>query len=171
MRGGPLFTMGLKSLPGIGHGGVALGIARRALDEFGAIARYKVRPPAGLLSKHQIIQSEFAQWTAELRGARAFLHEAYNRLFDATRDGNQVDAAMKADCRLATTHAVFTAARLAERVFLNSGSVGLRNGSVVQRCFRDAQAASQHLFTGAQVYVEAGRIYLGTPGLTLPIPK
>jgi indole-3-acetate monooxygenase len=166
IRGGALYGMGLKSLPGLGHGGVVLGIAGRALDEFCALAQSKSRPPAGLLSKHEVVQSEFSHWRAELRGARAFVHEAYNRLFEATAAGEPLDAAMAADCRLSSAHAAYTAARLTEWVYLNSGSAGLRNGGVLQRCYRDAHAASQHLFTGRQVYVEAGRIYLGTPGLT-----
>ena len=73
---------------------------------------------------------------------------------------------MQADCRLAATHAVFTAAAITRSVYLASGSEGLRSGSVIQRCFRDAHAAAQHLFTGPQVYIDAGRIYLRTPGLT-----
>ena len=94
------------------------------------------------------------------------MHEAYTTLYEATAEGRPTDASMEADCRLSSTNAAFTAARVAEWVYLNSGSAGLRNGGVLQRCFRDAHAASQHLFTGPQVYVEAGRIYLGTPGLT-----
>lgn len=166
VRGGALYGMGLKSLPGLGHSGVVLGIARRALAEFAGLAGSKARPPAGTLSKHQLLQSEFAQRTAELNGARAFVRTAFTRLFEATRDGRPTDPAMEADCRLSATHAAFTAARVTEWVYLNAGSAGLRNGSVLQRCFRDAHAASQHLFTGPQVYVDAGRIYLGTPGLT-----
>jgi indole-3-acetate monooxygenase len=166
VRGGALYGMGLKSLPGTGHAGVVLGIAHRALDEFAALAERKQRPPFGLLTKHAVIQQDFARWTARYRAARAFVHEAYMRLFEATRDGRPTDAAMKADCRLATTHAVYTAAEITEGLYLASGSEGLRNGSLLQRCFRDAHAATQHLFTGAQIYIEAGRIYLGTPGLT-----
>jgi indole-3-acetate monooxygenase len=166
VRGGALYTMGLKSLPGTGHAAVALGIGRRALEEFQELAVRKARPPSGILAGHPVIQHEFAIWTAQLRSARAFVHDAYNRLFEATRDGRPTDAAMKADCRLATTHAVMTVAEVVRAVYINSGSEGLRNGSVIQRCFRDAYAASQHLFTGDQVYVEAGRIYLKTPGLT-----
>ena len=166
VRGGPLYTMGLKSLPGTGHAAVALGIGRRALEEFQELALRKARPPSGLLASHPVLQREYAIWTAQLRSARAFVHDAYNRLFEATRDGRSTNATMKADCRLATTHAVMTAAEVARAVYINSGSEGLRNGSVIQRCFRDAFAASQHLFTADQVYVEAGRIYLKTPGLT-----
>jgi alkylation response protein AidB-like acyl-CoA dehydrogenase len=166
VRGGALYGMGLKSLPGTGHAAVALGIGRRALEEFQELAQRKSRPPSGLLAGHEVLQREFAIWTAQLRSARAFVNDAYTRLFEATRDGRPTDAAMKADCRLATTHAVMTAAEVARSVYINSGSEGLRNGSVIQRCFRDAFAASQHLFTADQVYVEAGRIYLRTPGLT-----
>jgi alkylation response protein AidB-like acyl-CoA dehydrogenase len=166
VRGGALYRMGLKSLPGIGHAAVALGIARRCLDEFRDVAETKVRPPSGQLNKHHVIQRDFAQWTAMLRSARAFVHEAFNLLFQATQEGRGGDPAMQADCRLAATHAVFTAADITRSVYLASGSEGLRNASVIQRCFRDAHAAAQHLFTGPQVYIDAGRIYLRTPGLT-----
>ena len=166
IRGGALYHMGLKSLPGLGHAAVALGMARRTLEEFRGIAAEKVRPPSGQLNRHQTVQRDFAEWTARLRSARAFVHEAYNLLFDATEAGGGSDPAMQADCRLAATHAVFTSADIVRNAFLASGSVGLRNGSVIQRCFRDAHAATQHLFTGPQVYVDAGRIFLDTPGLT-----
>lgn len=166
IRGGSLYFMGLKSLPGLGHAGVALGIARRALDEFREIASNKARPPSGQMNKHTITQRDFAEWTAMVKSARAFTHDAYNRLFDATEARQLVDPEMEADCRLASTHAVFTAADITRRCYLASGSVGLRNASTIQRCFRDAHAASQHLFTGPQVYVDAGRVYLATPGLT-----
>jgi alkylation response protein AidB-like acyl-CoA dehydrogenase len=166
VRGGALYAMGLKSLPGTGHAGVVLGIARRALYEFRALAQEKKRPPSGLLSKHAVIQQDFARWTAKFRAARAFAQDAYTLLFEATKDGLPTDASMKADCRLATTHAAYTAAEITQGLYLASGSEGLRNGSVLQRCFRDAHAASQHLFTGSQIYIEAGRIYLATPGLT-----
>jgi alkylation response protein AidB-like acyl-CoA dehydrogenase len=166
VRGGALYHMGLKSLPGTGHAAVALGIARRSLDEFAALSGTKSRPPSGLLNKHPEIQRDFAVWRASLRSSRAFVHEAFTTLFEATREGRELTSTMKADCRLAATHAVYQAAEVVRNVYLAAGSVGLRNGSVIQRNFLDAHAATQHLFTGAQIYIEAGRIYLDTPGLT-----
>jgi len=166
IRGGALYQMGLKSLPGTGHAAVALGIARRSLDEFATLAGVKSRPPSGLLNEHPEIQRDFAQWRASLRSVRAFVYEAFTTLFEATAEGRDTDAALKADCRLAATHAVYQSAEVARNVYLAAGSVGLRNGSVIQRNFLDAHAATQHLFTGAQIYIEAGRIYLDTPGLT-----
>ncbi len=166
LRGGPLFRMGLKSLPGVGHGGFALGIARRALAEFAILAAQKKRPPSGTLNRNTALQRDFAQWTAQYKAARAFAHDAFTRLYEATRDGRPSTHAMQADCRVAATNAVYMASDVARSVYLASGSEGLRNGSVIQRCFRDAHAASQHMFTAEHTYVDAGRIYLGTAGLT-----
>ncbi|MEV0595505.1 acyl-CoA dehydrogenase family protein [Nonomuraea cavernae] len=166
LRGGPLYTMGLKSLPGVGHAAFALGVAERALEEFAVLAAVKKRPPSGLLNGNVAVQRDVAQWTARYRAARAFTHDAFTRLYEVARDGGERTPALQADCRVAATHAVYTAAEITREVYLASGSEGLRDGHAIQRCFRDAHAASQHLFTAEHTYVDAGRIYLGTPGLT-----
>jgi alkylation response protein AidB-like acyl-CoA dehydrogenase len=165
-RGGPLYTMGLKSLPGIGHGSWGLGIMERALDEFRIAASSIKRPPAGPLNKHATVQRDAARWHAQYKSARAFMHDAYNTLYDLELNGARITDEMKADCRLAATNAVYTAAEIARGIYLLSGSLGLRNGSVIQRLFRDAHAGTAHLFTSEHTYVDCGRIYLGTPGLT-----
>jgi alkylation response protein AidB-like acyl-CoA dehydrogenase len=165
-RGGALYHMGIKALPGVGHAGFALGVAERVLDEFKLLASSKKRPPAGTLVSHATIQDDFARWVAQLRSARAFVYEAYQTLFENTQRGDRLTAEIKADCRLATTHAAFTAAQIAQQVYFASGSDALRNGGIIQRCFRDLHAGSQHMFTSPHIYIEAGRIYLGTPGLT-----
>jgi indole-3-acetate monooxygenase len=165
-RGGALYHMGIKTLPGVGHAGFALGVAQRILDEFQVLANTKKRPPVGLLVNHATIQNNFAEWVAQLRSARAFVFEAYQTLFESTQKGNELTAEMKADCRLATTHAAFTAAEIAQQVYFASGSDALRNGGIIQRCFRDLHAGSQHMFTSPHIYIESGRIYLRTPGLT-----
>lgn len=162
----PLYTMGTKSLPGSGHGGFGLGVARRALQEFVPLAAAKARPPSGILNRNTAIQRDYAQWMAHYKSARAFLHSAFTRLYEATRDGEPTSHDMQADCRLAATNALYMAAEVTRQVYLASGSVGLRNGSVIQRCFRDAHAGVQHMFTAEHTYVDAGRIYLRTPGLT-----
>jgi alkylation response protein AidB-like acyl-CoA dehydrogenase len=165
-RGGALYHMGIKTLPAVGHAGFALGVTRRILDEFQLLAHAKKRPPAGLLVGHPTIQNDFARWVAQLRSARAFVYETYATLFESTRQGNELTVEMKADCRLATTHAAYTAAKIAQQVYFASGSDALRNGGIIQRCFRDLHAGSQHMFTSPHIYIESGRIYLKTPGLT-----
>jgi alkylation response protein AidB-like acyl-CoA dehydrogenase len=166
LRGGPLYTMGLKSLPGVGHGAWALGVMERALQEFANVAARMKRPPSGPLNKHQTIQRDAAHWHAKYKSARAWLHDAHTTLYDADMTGAPISDAMKADCRVSASNAVHTAAEVTREIYLASGSNGLRNGGALQRCFRDAHAGSQHMFTAEHTYIEAGRIYLGTPGLT-----
>ena len=165
-RGGALYHMGIKTLPAVGHAGFALGVTQRILDEFQLLASMKKRPPAGLLASNATVQNDFAQWVAQLRSAHAFVYEAYRTLFESAQQGNELTAEMKADCRLATTHAAYTAAEVAQQVYFASGSDALRNGGIIQRCFRDLHAGSQHMFTSPHIYIESGRIYLRTPGLT-----
>jgi indole-3-acetate monooxygenase len=157
---GPLYKMGTKSLPGTGHGAFGLGVARRALEEFVPLAASKSRPPSGILNRNTAIQRDYAQWMAQYKSARAFMHSAFTRLYEATRDGQPTSYEMQADCRLSSTNALYMAAEVTRQVYLASGSVGLRNGSVIQH------AGVQHMFTSEHTYVDAGRIYLGTPGLT-----
>jgi hypothetical protein len=45
--------------------------------------------------------------------------------------------------------------------FRFSGSTGLRNGSAIQRCYRDLSAGEQHVFTDQNSYRDAGRLLLG----------
>jgi hypothetical protein len=40
--------------------------------------------------------------------------------------------------------------------------VAIRDGSVLQRCFRDIHTGSQHAFIGEKVYADAGTVLLGT---------
>ena len=39
--------------------------------------------------------------------------------------------------------------------------VAIRDGSVLQRCFRDIHTASQHVFIGEKIYADAGSVLLG----------
>lgn len=166
LRGGSLYTMGLKSLPGVGHGAWALGVMQRALEEFPKLAATMKRPPAGPLNKHTEIQAKVARLHAKYKSARAFMHDAFESLYEADRQGTEISDEMKADCRVAATHAVYTSAEVVREIYLDCGSVGLRNHGVIQRLFRDSHAGTQHLFTAEHTYVDAGRIYLRTPGLT-----
>ncbi|MCU1515160.1 MAG: hypothetical protein JWO10_2250 [Microbacteriaceae bacterium] len=165
-RGGALYTMGAKAVPGIGHTGFALGVGQRVLDEFKIIASTKQRPPSGLLSKHHTLQRDFAIWTTKLGAARSYAHDTFNRLYEAARDGTPITPVMWANCRMAATNAVFVAAEIAQGAYIASGADGLRNGSVFQRAVNDISAATQHMYTAEHNYVSAGRVYLETPGLT-----
>ena len=63
--------------------------------------------------------------------------------------------------RQATTWATNVAEEAVRFAYLASGSDGLRNPSVIGRCFRDIHAATQHVVVDDSTIVQAGRALLG----------
>jgi len=74
---------------------------------------------------------------------------------------------LRARARLATSHACTTAAEVVELAYRHSGSTGLRQGSVINRCYRDVAAGEQHVFTDHNSVRDAGLVYLDNAPATL----
>jgi alkylation response protein AidB-like acyl-CoA dehydrogenase len=64
--------------------------------------------------------------------------------------------------RAATSFATDAAREACDFAHLRAGTVAIRDGSVLQRCFRDIHTGSQHAFIGEKVYADAGTVLLGT---------
>ena len=60
----------------------------------------------------------------------------------------------------ATTHATESAATVVSFAYRAAGSDALRNGGVLQRCFRDVHAGTQHLFVDEKTMVDAAKVLL-----------
>jgi alkylation response protein AidB-like acyl-CoA dehydrogenase len=145
-RGGDIFRLGLFALTAMGHAGFALGIGRRALDEVVRIARTKQRLGGEPIADQQLFQHDFAMQDAAMRGARAAVHEAFEAAEAALDRGGSPTNLQQQRMRQATTYATRVAADSARFAYTWAGSTGLRQPSVVGRCFRDISAGTQHLF-------------------------
>jgi alkylation response protein AidB-like acyl-CoA dehydrogenase len=165
-RGHPRFRMGLAGLTCIGHCAFATGVARRALDELALLARSKRRLGRTHLIDDPLFQAAYAQAEGRLAAARTFSLAAIEALEVAAVAGT-VTPAVRAMARLATTHTAEAALEVAGVAFRFSGSQGLRNGSALQRCYRDVSAGEQHVFTDFNTYRDAGRLLLGVGPDTL----
>jgi indole-3-acetate monooxygenase len=164
-RGGQLYRMGEVALPTLCHASFPLGVAARVLDELRTLAESRIRPPFGVLSGHRTFQHDFGEMSAQVRAARAFVRDSWGRLYDAAGTDAGVPDDLKAECRLSANHSVMTAVHVTHRAYLLAGSEGLRNGSLIQRCFRDAQAAAAHVLTSDSVYTQAGQALAGGPAV------
>ena len=167
-RGGPLYRIGIYGLTALGHAGYALGVGRRALDELAGLAGHRKRLGADTLVSQETFQRDFALAEASFRAARAYVTGAFGDLHRAAAT-DEITLEQRADCRMATTWATRTAAEVTRFAYLQSGSDGLRNPSIIQRCFRDMHAGSQHLFVDEKTFVEAARVLLGTAEPSLAI--
>ena len=145
-HGGAVYGLGLFALTALGHAGFALGVGRRALDEIVGIARSKQRLGGDPISDQQLFQHDFAMTDAAMRAARSYTYEAFEDAEAAVMNGGTATNEQQQRMRQATTYATRVAADAARFAYTWAGSTGLRQPSVVGRCFRDISAGTQHLF-------------------------
>ena len=158
-----IFRMNMMPMTGAGHAAFALGVGRRALDEIRAIATTRQRmgdptPLAGRLT----FQKEFVQAEAKLRAARLLVLDAFAELLATSRRGETETAEQRALVRAAAAFATDAAREACDFAHLRAGTVAIRDGSVLQRCFRDIHTGSQHAFIGEKIYTDSASVLLGT---------
>ena len=143
---GPLWRIPLVTLAGMFLGAVPLGIARRALDEFAAIAMTKTRGPADASIGHDgQAQAQLARAEGGLASARAFLLDAAAAVWGTALHGDEPSLAQRARVLLAANQAMAAGADAVDRVFRLAGAEAVFTHHPLQRCFTDIHAAGQHI--------------------------
>ena len=69
----------------------------------------------------------------------------------------------RAMLRAACAHAAIESARAIDIAYTLGGGTSIYETSVLQRCMRDARAATQHIMLAPPNYETAGRLMLGLP--------
>lgn len=156
-RGGALYRMGFFAIPTLCHASFGAGCARRILDEWTLYARQKKRLPKGTVSEMESFQKELAIAHAQLRSAEAYVRSTFEQLYRCAQSG-PIPAELSLDSRLCASNMLATGTRIAQVAFTSSATTGLRNGSMLQRCFRDMQAGNAHFLTGEQSFIDSGRL-------------
>jgi len=159
---GPLYAFPVFSALALGVAAAALGIARGAVDEVERIAREKT--PLGSkvkLAAKPGTHARVAEAEATLRAARAFMHDAVGRCWALVESGREVPLPVRAELRLAGTHATASAARAVDLAYHLAGMTSISDSSHLQRAFRDVHVATQHAMVGPDVAELAGAILLG----------
>jgi len=159
---GALYAFPLFGLLAIGIAAVALGIARRALDEIVALAGAKT-PTAGrrTLAERSTVQAQVAEAEAAVGAARAFLHEVVGVAWAAARDRGTIDVPLRARLRLAATHATAASARAVDVAYTAGGGTSVYADSPLQRAFRDVHVVTQHMMVAPATWEFVGRVLLG----------
>jgi alkylation response protein AidB-like acyl-CoA dehydrogenase len=163
-RGGPLYRMGgFRALACIHHGSVALGCTTRAVEEWAAFANGRVRPTGGIAVQQHTLH-DLALAAGEIRGMEAYLRGALTALYDAASRNEVIPDQLKIDARLAASVSTEMGVQITQRAFNSCSAAALRNGSRLQRCYRDMQAAVAHVFTGEVSLIQLGSFLAGVPG-------
>jgi indole-3-acetate monooxygenase len=164
LRGGPSYQFPPFSFVAKEHGSVAIGCARRALDELIKIAtttRGTFRSSG--LAERQVVQRKIGEYDLKIRSIRALMHERYEELYEKARAGRQIEGADIADVRAMAVLATDTAVEIATMAFHFAGNTGLRHPHVLGRLLRDLNTAGLHQVMSDTSYENHGKIRLGLP--------
>ena len=161
---GPLYTFPPFGLLGIGVASVALGNAQGALEEFHQLASAKKNQGSSrTLSERSGIQARYAENTAKLKAARAYMADELAQTWDQAQADGAQSVERRAALRLACTHMARTAAEVCRVLYDMGGGAVLYEDSPIQRRFRDAHAITQHIVTAPASYELFGRVLFGQP--------
>ncbi len=159
-----LFRFPLVSIYASAFAGVAIGNARAMLDQLLALARTKTaRGAPTAMRDSPVVQSRLAVLEARLGASRAFLRTALEEVWDQVAAAGQITADQRAPLRLATTHAIHEATRVAEQAYRMAGATAVFEGRPFEQRLRDAYAISQQVQGRHENYELVGRHLLGLP--------
>jgi alkylation response protein AidB-like acyl-CoA dehydrogenase len=161
-QGGQLFTLAIFGISTIGHTGFALGIGRRVLDELRQLATAETGRPQTLPQRGggESFHEQFGLAEAKVRAARAFVYESWADIEATLNRGDRASVRQITLARLALNYATTAVAEVCAFAYRYGGGVALRDG-ILQRCFRDMNAGTQHATVSTGILRECARELLG----------
>ncbi len=162
VQGGSLYHVGILGMTQMGHTGFALGNTRRALDELAAFVRSRpgLRGHLPDLADSESFHEQYGANEAKFRAARALVFEAWRDVDAALAGGGHMSKRQVTLIRLALNHVTNVAAEVCAYAYRTAGGTALRT-SVIQRCFRDMHAGTQHFLVGPVILRECGKELAG----------
>lgn len=161
-RGGPLFGLGVMPLTGAGHAAWALGVARAALDDVVELAKSKVRMgDLSTLAHKPTFQRNLAHHEGMWRAARRLVYDTCKELGDSISAGSPLTQEQRTDVRLAATYATEACREIVTFAHLAAGTSSIREGSRLERGFRDMLTGTQHAFISEKIYIDVGELLVG----------
>jgi alkylation response protein AidB-like acyl-CoA dehydrogenase len=169
-RGGPLYRFGVMPIVAAGHAAWALGVARSMLDDVRELAQSRIRMGDMTTLAHKTtFQRGLSHHEGMWRAARLLVTETFARMEDELAAGAELTPAKRAEMRVAATYATEACREVAQWVHLAAGTAAIREGSRLERAFRDMYTGTQHTFIGEKTYTDAAQVMLGlipdSPGL------
>jgi alkylation response protein AidB-like acyl-CoA dehydrogenase len=158
----PAARMGLMPVTAAGHAAWALGVAKSMLDDVTELAATKFRmSDMASLASRPTFQKGLAHHVAAWRAARLLVLDAFTAAESAVAAGADLNTTLRADMRAAAVFATDTARESAEWAHLVAGTSSIREGSRLERAFRDIYTGTQHAFISEKVAMDCAQIWLG----------
>jgi alkylation response protein AidB-like acyl-CoA dehydrogenase len=162
-HGGPLYHPRLLVIgAGAPTAGVALGLARGAIDALRAMAANTASTMSTTaLRDRPLVQRRVAEAEAIVGAARAYLLDAMGQVWEAVTTDVPDPSAEVAQARLAMTHAMHESVKAVDRVFHAAGTNAVYEKNPLEHYFRDIHVAVQHAVGRPEQFESAGKVLLG----------
>ena len=158
----PMYRMGMMPVTAAGHAAWALGVSKSMLDDVEELAQTKARmSDMETLARRNTFQRNLAHFTGMWRAARAGVMEAFDEVERAVAAEEELTPHMRADLRVAATYATEASREVGQWAHLAAGTTAIRQGSRLERAFRDLYTGTQHAFISEKTYIDAAQIWLG----------
>ena len=142
--------------------GVALGIARGAVDDLIALAMSKTQRSArSSMRESPVFQTRIAELEAGLGAAKAYQQETLKSVWDDVLTSGTLAVANRARIRLACTYAINQATEVVHQIYRLAGSSAIFENLPFERRFRDMHAVSQQMQARQSHYETVGRQIMG----------
>jgi alkylation response protein AidB-like acyl-CoA dehydrogenase len=159
---GPLYKFSMFNLFGVGFSGVALGIARRMLDDFIKLALTK--KPYGattLLCDNNQVQSQVGLSEIRLQAARTFVLDTYRKHYQAVSQGLRFTQDMRVTNRTVTCYAIQQAREVMNFVYHAAGATAIYESNPFERRFRDLNTVTQQGQGAFSNFEAFGQVLMG----------
>jgi alkylation response protein AidB-like acyl-CoA dehydrogenase len=161
VRGGDLFRLGMPAFVSNEVPPLAIGLARRALDDMTALAARTARFPGGpVVSDRAVFHKELGRAEVKLNAARLLHRDAMSACWSAAVAGAIPPEELQVAVTTASVFAVETCAEIVVDLFRYGGGRVLALSNPMQRHLRNVLAARQHLALSEEHYEMAGRLRL-----------
>ena len=170
VRGSNTYKLGIMPIVAAGHAAWALGVARSALDDISQLASSKTRMGEQFSTADKLtFQRDLAHHESMWRAARLLVTDTFSRISTGVKGGEILSPLMRADMRMAATYATEASREVVQFAHLFAGTNAIREGSRLERAFRDMYTGTQHAFISEKTYTDSAKIMLGLaedfPGL------
>jgi alkylation response protein AidB-like acyl-CoA dehydrogenase len=161
VRGGGLFRLGMPAFVSNEVPPLAIGLARRALDDITELATHTARFPGGsTVSERAVFHKELGRAETRIRAARAVHRDAMQLAWESAVAGTEPGEEVQLAVTTASVYAVETCADVVSDLFRYGGGRVLALSNPMQRHLRNILAARQHLALSEENYETAGRYLL-----------
>jgi alkylation response protein AidB-like acyl-CoA dehydrogenase len=143
---GTALSMGVTAYGSAMHGAVALGIARRLLEEIAALAPRRGRPGGPKIANRDRFNHELVAAELKLAAARSlFYDEVEDAENVAAETGAHVPAAQSRRIMAVVSHIHDVGMECADLAYSWAGSAAFRDSSAISRYYRDMNVARNHV--------------------------